>query len=745
MIKGSLMMIALFLYVPVASTQVLMEVPLLLELPRKQHLINAWYDGETFFIDGKGLFERLNFKVETHESTLKALDIHRQYGFNCVGSLNTPTCQIPLNDVLEQLGDALHFDETRLHLTASSAASTFKIQSTHVKHWAQGPHLFPQTRQLWGGLMMGWQLRHDEFGVRPSIEMTTSALYGTIKAHIGNRYSWKYTYDWPHQKWLTQVGVGTFTDGMPHISVTNRPLIQPHLQHVKVIRGQSTPHALIQAIIGGEIVDQIQADASGKYNLHTPIWYGSTKMQIRSQPLGGSDATSEYSYLLTPASLLPAKKMFYHMAVSPSSHTLELQYGIHQRLTLETSLELNQHHRQASIGATVSPARNMALNTIAFFPEHSWEANLQLWRARMQVTASFSTQNNELWNASLTGSVSRGAVTMFMRAHHFRFRDDHQHVSVNPEIFVHHSSGLLFQTSYEISHTQSTSIENAVDLNWYTGTGWSVARTQILAFADHRRSRKIYGLKGTLLLRHQSVGFSIGWDANHQAMSGGLSIQASSAFGSLFAQSRAEGNVISHAQYLQGSLHLGSGVSLSPSANQASAAELRIFEDLNGNSIQDLTEPVLSHIEAQLYEGSWVRLRTGSLYVAHLEPYKNYQVRLLEASIQDPFLYPATGLEFSFTADPGQRKIIRVPMQRLTTVTGQVTGLDRAPLRLIARLNGHGNTEVYRDGGFSVQLRPGTYTVSIIDVLTEKVLAEKRMEVDHLPLKLSIDLNRDAR
>ena len=166
------------------------------------------------------------------------------------------------------------------------------------------------------------------------------------------------------------------------------------------------------------------------------------------------------------------------------------------------------------------------------------------------------------------------------------------------------------------------------------------------------------------------------------------------------------------------------GLALTPSGHQESAAELRIFEDLNGNGNQDANERILPHIDAQLYQSGWTRLKTGALYSAHLEPYQRYQVRILEASVRDPLLHPATGWTFSFTADPGRRKVIQVPMQQLVRVVGQVTALDRAPLRLKVLLNSEEHAEVYRDGGFALQVRPGRYTLTIIDVLDQEIIAE---------------------
>ncbi|MDE2645982.1 MAG: hypothetical protein OXI05_09115, partial [Bacteroidota bacterium] len=254
--------------------------------------------------------------------------------------------------------------------------------------------------------------------------------------------------------------------------------------------------------------------------------------------------------------------------------------------------------------------------------------------------------------------------------------------------------------------------------------------------------QKVYGVEGILTLGGPSLEFRVGWDADHQTVTGSLSLQISSPFGSLFARGRRDTHGISHSQQIQGSVHLWDTVRLAPYGHQQSATELRIFEDINGNGLQDPAEPILSHIDAELYQSGWTRLRTGALYAAYLEPYQRYQVRILEASIRDPALHPATGLEFSFTADPGRSKIIHVPMQRLIPVVGKITGLDRTPLRLKIFLNQSEVTDVYRDGGFALHLRPGHYTLTVVDILDQDPLAEKMIEVGIDPLHVVIDLEK---
>ena len=82
-------------------------------------------------------------------------------------------------------------------------------------------------------------------------------------------------------------------------------------------------------------------------------------------------------------------------------------------------------------------------------------------------------------------------------------------------------------------------------------------------------------------------------------------------------------------------------------------------------------------------------------------------------------------------------------MVQLVRIAGQVTALDRAPLRLKVQLNSEEHTDVYRDGGFALQVRPGRYTLTIVDMLDQELLAEKSIEVSTVSIRVTIDLVKD--
>ena len=750
--KRGLTTLLLVFALHVATAQVLMEVPLLLELPGNDQMVRAWYDGESFFVDGKELFDALGFTVQFQGARLEALDAHRRNAFACVGLPHDNSCRIALRDLLSSFGDGLYFDRDRLELRASSVASTFDVRALRARKntWIEvpGPHLFDRTRALWGGLMASWQVRHDAFGLRPNIRLTGSVLQGTVRIDIGDDHTWVYRYDQPSSKWLTQVEAGryrkgSYSNGIIGLSITNVPLARQHLQRVRTIQGQSAPHALIQAVISGEVVDQVQADAEGYYELQAPAWYGTTKLEVRTQPLGGLRATSELHYQLTPASLVPPKKVYYSAYAREDAYAFNLQYGLHERLTLRGAWSHAQGRTATSSGFTFSPVTFLALSGQLDLPFARWLTTLRMWHSGLHLNAYIDAQYGAFTNTKVAASAGKGPFSLLLRGSQLVQVGRYRSLILYPEVWLHHRTGLLMQANWGLNRLRGPLVQDVTSQSWRLAAGWSFARLRLITYAERDHTQEVYGAEGLLTLRQKSLTFGAGWDIKHQVPVASLSVQVTSPFGRLFAHGQRNAHGFTHSQQAQGSVHLWPGLALTPSGHQESAAELQIFEDLNGNGIRDANERILPHIDAQLYQGGWTRLKTGALYSAHLEPYQRYQVRILQATVRDPLLHPATGWTFSFTADPGRRKIIQVPMQSLVRVAGQVTALDRAPLRLKVLLNSEEYAEVYRDGGFALQVRPGRYTLTIMDVLDQEVLAEKSVEVGTALIHVTIDLEKD--
>ena len=213
--------------------------------------------------------------------------------------------------------------------------------------------------------------------------------------------------------------------------------------------------------------------------------------------------------------------------------------------------------------------------------------------------------------ADVTAAAGRGSWSAVLRASQRTFRDRSQELSLQPAIWFYHPAGLIFQGSWKVHRQLGPMVLRDEHHRVRVAAGWSFPRVRFLAFTEGDKVERISGAEGLIALWDQSVAFQVGWDAKRRGVVGSLSVQLSSSFGSLFAQAWRDTEGISHSLRMQGSAQFSQGMRLAPYMNQESSVELRIFEDRNGNGIQEAMEPILPHIDAQLYQGGWSRLKTG--------------------------------------------------------------------------------------------------------------------------------------
>ena len=298
----------------------------------------------------------------------------------------------------------------------------------------------------------------------------------------------------------------------PEISIKNVPLARQRLHRVQNLRGQSAPHALIQAVISGEVVDQVQADAEGHYELNAPVWYGTTKLEVRTQPLGGQRMRSNHHYLFTPTSLVPPGKVFYQLRAHEQYSSLDLQYGIHRRLTLQSALVLHGTHPEASVGFTLNPITFLAVDTKVQIPSAHWLATLQLWRSGIQVTVHLDGWQRRLQNLYVNASASKGPVSVLLRGTRSSFLASFtewgQRLSLHPEIWLHTHSGLLMQASWDVDRLRH--VEKETHHRWRFAAGWAFPQLRIMGFAAQDFIQKAYGMKGILTLGGSSPGIQHG-------------------------------------------------------------------------------------------------------------------------------------------------------------------------------------------------------------------------------------------
>ena len=746
-----------------APERVFLEVPMLLDAPGRQQMIRAWHDGDHFFADAAMLLDRLGFTVRVEQFRLTALDAARMIvlDFGLKQQL-APQKQalgeeamfadgrflLSMAGLARVFGSDIHFNEDRLVLRVSTAAQHFDTRALHRRRpvWteAPGPIQFGRQRALWGGVMMNWQLHRQPGFVQAGVSVTGSLLSGTLRGYVGTgRQSLTYFYDRPRSTRLTRLEFGQFADGVRGVRLSNRPLARRQLQRIHEMAGQTEPHALVEAHISGHVMDHAVADGQGRYRLQTPIWYGTQVVELRMRPLGGQPQRFARRYYLADHELAEPGRWYYDVKAGhlPYGTTLagDLQYGLARTLTVTAATGLEPRHAWLEAGGIWSPLSFLTVSTSARWPVRHYAAGLRAWTRTVSLDGSWYARDEGGSGMQLNVAGLFGPLSLNLAANAHSHPPYWQSRSISPSLWLSANGGMTLRAHWQLQQRGARMANR--HHHWRIGVGAPIKRTHAHLNVTGRDTHLAIGLEGFLVVRGWSVGIAASVDARSGRIEGGLTLQANLPVASMVVRALRRENRSVHTQSFYGQVAVDRHLSFGRDVHQQSAAKLIIFRDTNGNGRQESGEPILPHIRAQLYGANWTRDTDGTLYAGHLEPFSVYQVRLLEASVRDPRLQPATGYTFSFVADPGRTKRLVVPMQPRLQVPGRILNADRPPSRLRVHTDGGPSVQVYRDGGFTLVLAAGLHEIVVTDLLTEEILGEYQVIITALTSEVTLTLN----
>ncbi len=746
----------------VSSDVVFLEVPIVVQAPGFHKFIKAYSDGEEFYIDMVDLLRLLGFRVDQKEGVLSAMDMNRSITLDYdqqQATLGEEEDVVPLLGELQysegmylmtvagikRVFDAdLTFDEARLSLRLSSAASNFQTSALGPRRFlggeAPGPLRFGFERHLLGGSIISWHATsqwyrgrqvYTDMTARYSVNTLGGVVEGTA---VKSSYSStgfvndvNYTFVRPGNRLANRVALGNqpWSDGtyMVGMRVSNLPLVTPHIQRTTSTSGRVEPHAIVEVLVGGQITDRTQADADGRYSLRIPAYYGTTEAVVRVQPLGGAAPYERRQYVLTTPALTLHRRVYYDAVIGRES-AVQLQYGLTPRVTLRTG---GSTARDFITGVTASPAPNVILSTDVDWPNRFVNTTVQMWRYRLGALAAYTSdhgsQNVRMsasgqfrqWEAHVSAVARHDAESWvekrLMPAISFHTRNG---MSLRSRLNLYTVNG-IHRTSWRFTWNQVRSVR---------GTGLHTG-----AFMTRDAS---WALGGEVLVSFSTffVGLNAKFDSGRNTIHGQLTLQWRSPIGSI-RSGVTSGGMHSYSGF--GTVGINPGIRFSYATHDESGAVLRIFEDLNRNGRKDPAEPILPDVEVQVWHAPVSRRNDGTLIATFLQPNTAYQVQIIEHSIRDPWLRPAPGYSFSFMAEPGRVKELDIPLQRLPLIRGRIAPLARPPGRLqVVAMIGQEVVEtspVYRDGGFALRLQPGQYTLRVEDVVDMSILFEEPLEV----------------
>ena len=555
-----------------------------------------------------------------------------------------------------------------------------------------------------------------------------------------------YLFDRP-SRMLTRFEVGRINQsyfGAPEplevLRLSNLPLTSRYLQRESSFSGQAEPHALIEAVVSGVVVDRVQADGQGRYRLAVPTFYGSTEALLRTTPLGAAAPREERRFLFTTSELAEPGRFYYDAYLGRTRYThrrvglAHFQYGLLPRLTTRVAGIYYDDIARARIGAAFSPVSFSVMSADVDLPSGRLRGDVKVWHSRLSVEATYErdprasifSTHKRLFQSQFTASWGR--LSGFVALSLSEGFQGWTHRRISPALSYYSKGGI---TANFVLAAQGTETGSGTRTSGYTyratlGKTFFLpggsSRLSLFARGGDQRGVGESGIEGFLSFANVSLGFSTGYNFLLEGFTGGLTLRLDSPFSGFSSQGVYNGSALSHEQTIYGSIELSRRPQFTRGALQSSSAVIRVFEDLSSDGHFQSGEPIRPEVQVQLYQAGLERRRDGTLRAGFLQPYGAYQVQIIERSIRDPLLTPATGYTFSFIADPGHTKQIDIPLQRVPIVTGYVRGLEMAPSRLrLLVFKGDEQVEtadLYRDGGFTLRLPPGRYELRLVDVIT---------------------------
>ena len=738
----------------VPDGKVYLEVPLMVQAPGFHSVVRAYHDGERFFVDAALLFERLGYTVERQGLQLVASDVDRRFALDFAlqeatradgttvsldgDAHNSDRRYLLAIEALERLFHSdIFFDEARLSLQLSTVAEGFDTFALGPRAYmgseVPGPLRFGRQRHLLGGVVASWYATRQWHTGRANytdgnVHFATSMLGGSVRGSLGNNPEATYLFDRPGRTRLTRLEVGRMASaGHQHVDavrVSNLPLSSLHLQRTATLQGRAEPHAMVEVVTGGHVVDRTQVGQSGRYRLRVPAYYGTTESIVRVHPLGGAQPYEERHYFLATPSLAPPGRLYYD-AVIGAGGALHARYGILPRLTARIS---GQHRGDFRTGVAASPVPFVVLSADVAWPLRLVQASAHLWHRHLSTEAAFTSEKGHAqghlvvagqWqrlSVQLTGSASRS-------------RGGWAALRLAPSLSYHARGGMAARFQVQAAR--------------YGGLGttlWNAAASKALAarrgglqlglFARGTRIVRSGGIEALLTMSHLSLGVMAAYDPTPRRLLAQVTLQVRTSALGIASRANTDGT---HTHSAYGSINVGPDLRLTRALRDETAALLRPFEDLSGNGRLDPGEPLLPEVDVQLFHATLQRTSSGALRALYLEPYAAYQVQIIEQSIRDPWLRPTTGYSFSFIADPGRTKVVDIPLQRVPLVRGLVRSFERPASRLRVRALMDGmpvaTAEVYRDGGFALRLAQGTYVLRLEDAVEETLLLQQPLVV----------------
>jgi hypothetical protein len=625
-------------------------------------------------------------------------------------------------------------------------------------------------------------------GLNYTTNIGTEFLGGDIQGSILGSYTetasvfrstnLRWRYGFVDNSWISvmQAGQNRSSGILPAaytgIRLTNEPIEPRFLYGQTTLTGSAYPNAEVELYRNNNLIDYIEADASGFYSFNVPITYGTSQYSIRSFSQGGLQDQRNLRFQI-PQNFLPAGQFNYTLESgrldNPIAGSLErgymgqgrFRYGLSNRVTLGAGVEYFEDFHDEFPTLTGSLSTRLFTNHLVTFQA----ANDAFYRASLQAiypsNASFTAEythfiaDGGLYNPGSSASALRTSLfTPFQIRNYplffrwsfsmeerefstlYRYRID-LNTRVGPaNLRIGFMDAQLNRMEFQT--TQSARLTAAATYTFRNIGNRSNPLNNLFVRAQMNYIPSREQIEDTELQISRRIGdvgrfqLSAGRNfiGNFNLIRFNFTLDFNTFRSNTAIRSNRSGTTAS--QDFRGSLGYDTTNHrmFFTNRNQVgrAAVAVRLFVDNNNNGIFDEGDTIIPDRAVRIERSSSrTQMRGGLSYITQLQAYRQYNLVVNKSAITNPLLVPITE-RFSFITDPNQFKTIDIPFYTSGIAEGVIyrvrygerEGLGGLRLYLV-QVNVPEGTNGYRvelrtfsDGSFyQFEIPPGDYEIRV--------------------------------
>lgn len=635
--------------------------------------------------------------------------------------------------------------------------------------YALSANVTPNNNTLSYNTSLGLQLAGGDLqgSIFGNISKETSALES-------NNLRWRTLIR--NNNWLSSVTAGqTVTDGVlmdryTGIRLSNEPIEPRKLFDEFEVQGITFPQSEVELYLNNALIDFKQADELGNYRFLTPLFYGSSQLDLRIYGPTGQ-IIQQSSRIQVPFNFIPKGEVNYRLnagvldnpiiGTTVRDKTLQgsLSYGVSKWLSTKVGVEYYSDEIGKETPFFTSTLSSRISSNYIFTLEGVTNGYLRstlnaIYPSSASINIDFINYLNDKSIYNTSGNDQQLVTSVFIpitvvnipmgfRVSNFsRFRQ-----GINFNSYRADMNARFDKVNFRLGYS-----DRLIDtINPFEGSGTGIVESS-LTYNIARNPNIPQFLRGTFLRSQfryipgegefQSGEFLF---SRNIFRKGRLQLSLGRNFISDFNTIRfnfvidfqhirsnttitSVRNTYTATQNIRGSIGYDSNFNnfLFTSRDQVgrSGAAVRLFVDNNTNGVFDEGDDILPDATMRIgRNGSPATYKNGILYYTLMRPYFRYNMEMNKSSITNPMLVPELD-KFSMVTDPNTFKLINIPFNMSGVMEGMVErvysdGQRQGVAGLKVLLNETGEQEVkelrtFSDGSFyEYPISPGEYKLEV--------------------------------